>query len=455
MKVIGIDIGSSYLKVSLIDMENGEIIKKNKSPAPKCFGTDKRFEIKVYDYVQFARDVIDEYASTYDDLSGVLLATQMHGFVYSTSEDVQMDRYISWQDMRCLEEKEDGQTYLAYLQELISEVDMEPCGVMLKPSLGSCNLFTMLAQNPDIPVNGRLYTIGSYIIEKLTGCNVCHPSNAAPLGILNVRDMRWEQKILEKLGFSEMSLPKLASDDYQPCGIYSVNGLNIPIFPDYGDQQVAILGCMPQKGDGVVNIATACQVSVITDQFISGEYELRPYFEGTLLNTISNMPAGRGLDVLIEFMKEIVYRFTGTVLSTAKAWEEIRTGFYKDAQGLQVDMSFYATPKKMDGGRISHITQSNLCINSLISAALSDMAQTYKEHFDILQMQVPVDSIICSGGVSWKLPELVDTIKFVTGLPCRLSPMEDEVLAGLYRAALCCMNINKSMWDNPNLILKQ
>lgn len=454
MEVIGIDIGSSFLKVSLFDMNTGKLIEKKKQPSPKRLGSGTRFEVHAGDYVEFVRNITDTYAKSYN-LAGVLLATQMHGFVYSTSLNMEDDIYVSWQDMRCTERMNNGQTYLEFLQGVVTKEDMKTCGVNLKPSLGSCNLYAMLDQNPDIPRNGRLYTIGSYIIEKLTGRNICHPTNAAPLGLLNVRDMCWDAGIINKLGFGDMVFPELALNDYKACGTYNTNGQSVPIFPDYGDQQIAILGCNTLKGDGVVNIATGCQVSVITDKFIPGKYELRPYFEGMYLSTISNMPAGRGLDVLINFIKEVVLRVADLQVSTTDVWQRIKNGFAMDTQGILVDMSFYATTENSNGGSISRITQNNLSINSLISAAFKDMAGTYKENFEILHKLEPISRVVCSGGVSWKNPELVEAIRQAIGLPCRLSPLEDEAIAGLYRAAQCCIGIHESMKDNIDLTLLQ
>ena len=84
----------------------------------------------------------------------------MHGFVYRTGQTPE-PVYVSWQDMRCLHQKSPGLTYLGYLQELFSKEDMEDCGVCIKPSLGLCNLYTMLEENPGLDRNGTLYTLGS------------------------------------------------------------------------------------------------------------------------------------------------------------------------------------------------------------------------------------------------------------------------------------------------------
>lgn len=51
-----------------------------------------------------------------------------------------------------------------------------------------------------------------------------------------------------------------------------MNGRTVSVYPDYGDQQIAVLGSMPEPGDGLINIATAGQVSMVSDVFEPGEY---------------------------------------------------------------------------------------------------------------------------------------------------------------------------------------
>ena len=124
----------------------------------------------------------------------MIISTQMHGFVYSVPE--KEDNYISWQDMRCMNKMPGKEkTYLQWMEEKITPKDMEDHGVYLKPSLGICNLYTLL-ENKELRRDGKLYTLGSYVIYALTGENVCHISNAAPLGLADVAHHCWNTKII-------------------------------------------------------------------------------------------------------------------------------------------------------------------------------------------------------------------------------------------------------------------
>ena len=117
-------------------------------------------------------------------------------------------------------------------------------------------------------------------------------------------------------------------------------------------------------------------------------------------------------------------------------------------------MTFYATAAKPDGGHIKGIHQHNLSLSTLFSAAFEDMAKTYKEHLAILSGGEKLPAVVCSGGVSWKRPELIAQIRKTMGCDCRLSALKDEAMSGLYRVALCCMGICTGLEDKPHLLLQ-
>ncbi|MHC1772991.1 MAG: sedoheptulokinase [Flexilinea sp.] len=455
MKYISIDIGSSFIKSVLLETDNCSIIEEKKIPSPpKNLNPGLNiFEVFAARYVEIVRDLIDSFTASYHDINGVLFATQMHGFVYVTES--KEDVYISWQDMRCLNLRKDGDiSYMAYLQELFSPKDMEKCGVYIKPSLGLCNLYTTLANDQTLIRNGELFTIGSYIIANLTGNNICHIMNAAPLGLVNVENRCWAESIIEKAGLGEIKLPQLAQSDFEICGYFPSNGCNLAVYPDYGDQQVSILGSMAGKNDALINIATGSQVSINVRDFHPGNYEVRPFFENTYINTISNMPAGRGLDVLVRFLSEAVGKITGSSVDSSQIWAVIHKDYTFDSKGINVNMGFYATPDNLNGGSISGIMPFNFSMNSLFSASFEDMAKTYWKHIQRLNDPEKIDKLVCAGGVSWKTPELVETIAKISGKRCVLSIISDESLSGLFRVALVCDGVCSNLSDKPELILK-
>ena len=87
----------------------------------------------------------------------------------------------------------------------------------------------------------------------------------------------------------------------------------------------------------MINIATASQVSVTTKEFRPGPYEIRPYFGNQYINTISNMPSGRNLDVLIDSWENFISACQGKRREKTDLWKAALQG----TDGRQTAFSRY------------------------------------------------------------------------------------------------------------------
>lgn len=443
MYMIAVDIGSTYVKAALCDMEGGKLEQELKFPTPgRLENPDAQiYENRAGDFVEITEAIIQTFAKRYRDICGILFSTQMHGCVLS-HPDLEQDRYISWQDARCLNQNPDtGESYLDMLHKRLNLGQMEGTGVCLKPALALCNLFTLfesggLKKNPA----ARADTLGSYLIARLTGRHICHITNAAPMGFADIRDGQWKKEILEAAGLDFLQLPEIVSD-LSCCGYYRKNGMNLSVFPDIGDVQASVFGSGAQSGDLVVNIATAGQLILVQDQFCPGNYEIRPYFDGKYCNVISRMPAGRNLDVQIDYMAEIGEKIFDQRMTRAQIWNRLH-GFCQEAdtQGLEVDVSFYELPDQLADGGIFHINRSNLTIQNVINAARKDFGRIYKNYAQhLLANGVFSGRLIFAGGAVLKNQELREAITAAMGAKHVLLAPEDEVYVGMLRLAQRCM----------------
>lgn len=440
MKYIGVDLGSSFIKVVLMDLDQGKIVDQDKmaTPEKESYENPNYFEIPAKKIVEIVKQLVDHYTKEYPDVEGLIISTQMHGFVYAIPEKENM--YISWQDMRCMNRMPGmKKTYLQWMEEQITPEEMENHGVYLKPSLGICNLYTLLEENKELRRDGELYTLGSYVIYSLTGNNICHISNAAPLGLADVAHYCWNKEILNRFHLGHVKLPKLAENDYEVCGRYESNGHYLKVHPDYGDMQIAITGSGIRAGDVVVNVATGAQVIRYDTKFKPGEYEIRPYLEGSYLYTISNMPSGRNLDVLIRFIKETINTITNGNISAQDVWKSVHKAKLIPDEDLRVETSFYRNPFFPDGGSIKGITHANLHLETIFYSAFRDMSETYWRFIQKLGAdEKEIERLVCAGGVNWKTPEIRQMLSKISGKESCLSPMADEALAGMYQLSLLC-----------------
>lgn len=429
MYFLGIDIGSTFLKCGLLSPADHSVSHVRSVPSPARLPTESAgfFAYDAVRYTQIVSALIEEMIGICREDIGVILSTQMHGFVVE-------DTYISWQDSRCLHTAADGMSCLDYMKKKVSPADMRGCGVYCKPSLGVCNLFAKLHEENRLQEKLEIFTLGSYIIHSMTGANRCHITNAAPLGFADIESKTWRRDLFDALGMSALQLPEIVKEDYAPCGQCVVNGRAVTFYPDYGDQQVSVLGSGARREEAVINIATAAQLIAFSETPSYGDYEVRPYFDNTYIKVLSNMPGGRSLQVLVKLIRDIgraVYRQDvddDGVFAAVSALPSL------DARGLKMDMAFYPTYDQFDGGSISGITPDNFTLDALFAAAYQAMAGQYRTGFRQLLGRDP-SHIVCIGGAAQKNAGLRAEIESTFGCPCRLPESMDEVLTGLLRIA--------------------
>jgi len=449
MDYLALDIGSSFIKAAIIDISHRSIHDSRVSSQISQMNTPSgRFEVDAELLFCEVEQLIKEYTAEYPGLIvGILLSTQMHGFVLAGPDGTPLSPYISWQDERCLEKAPETEcSYLEIMERMISREEMAESSVYLKPYLAMCNLYTMLRQGYEPPPHTHFCTLGSYLILRLTGNHICHLTNACPTGFANTVRGVWNRKLIEKTGCGAFVFPQICND-LRVCGYSRFGGVEIPVYPDIGDHQICALGVLarPEK-DLIVNIGTAGQIARISRGFCRGEYETRPFFEGCYLNTVSRMPGGRNLDVIVNFFVDVYRYISDKDISASYIWSravESMTGL--ESHGLVTDTSFHKT-ERGSSGFITGITSDNLTVHNLFAACFADIGQAYSDCIlRICPDRKGVERLVFSGGLLSKTPLLRQAICAATGLPAAIMREENAVYIGLYRIALLCAGIYRSL----------
>ena len=74
------------------------------------------------------------------------------------------------------------------------------------------------------------------------------------------------------------------------------------MFTGVGDQQASLYGTELETGKIVVNIGTGGQVAGFQEPSQpKGNFQVRHYFEGKEIRTITHLPSGRALSAFVEF----------------------------------------------------------------------------------------------------------------------------------------------------------
>lgn len=429
---IAIDIGSSFFKLALLEISKDNInILSNERTAVKRVETcsPDEYEYDISAISERIRQFIDSAAET-GNIRGILITTQMHGFVLRNIRTDKTYNYISWQDERCLKKYGDT-TYLEYLKSSVPAEVISCSGMRLKCEMAFCNLFAM-SKDKDLRLSDgyEVYTLGSYIIHSLCGRNITHITNAAPTGFYDLRHgCVPNEQLLHGAGMSGMVLPQVACD-IEPCGEYR----SIPVYPDVGDQQVCIYGSDIGSDTLNINIGTATQMSAICEvwepEFYESIYEIRPYFDKKYLKTVTKLPGGRSLQVIADFFGDVITTFTGKEMSNRDIWDIIMEISDKTDSTLGVKTGFFRG-LLYNIGRIYDIDYSNLNSTNLASGAFSDLAHVYDGIIPRIDPGHKADKIMICGKFGKIVRSHMECLENSAAYKILLSDSSDESFVGL------------------------
>ena len=422
MDWLALDLGSSYTKCGRIDVEK-KIQEYCSIPAPKPLKTlYGRYEVDAEAYFAQVYELITKMLS--DETAGILISTQMHGWILTSSNFQPVTPYISWQDQSALEKDKMGISYLEVLREKIHPQNMLKSGVMLNQKQAMCTLYARLQRGLELQHGWRFCSLGGYIIGKLTGEHVCHITNAAPTGLMDVEAAAWSAERIEAVGCRKLVFPKILTG-FNPAGVMTIGSRKIVVYPDIGDHQVCMLGVNPLRSTTLnVNIGTAGLIGALTDRFEDGAYENRPWIEpGIYLRSISGLPGGRHLSVLYGFYESVLRKFLPEMSESQQIWDMMTN---VDTVGnLEICTDFFSNK-----GVISKIGEK-FDVDGLNASFYSAIANQYAKAAD--KLALPLQEIRFSGGCAQKNAALRHAISLRIGKDGKDTVF--DMMTGMYTLA--------------------
>jgi sugar (pentulose or hexulose) kinase len=275
-RFLGIDLGSSFIKAAVLDLDEGFILASSSCPAPDFIST-RGFEreIPVDELAGKTGSLIAQALSQYR-LEGIVFSVQMHGFELRVPQGGAVTAYVSWQDMRAfgLEGRPDT---ASCIREAAGDGLLKRNGVLLNNSHSLCPLYSFMNEKkPPLPLAFAM--VGDAVIRRLTGKVVpIHPTEAASSALYDLKARDWNQELLRILSLEGIELPPV-SETREPVAFYRAGNREIPLYLPVGDQQAAVLGCEAGEGDVVLNIGTGGQICYVDKELSLGDYETRPFF---------------------------------------------------------------------------------------------------------------------------------------------------------------------------------
>ncbi len=436
MRYLAIDLGSSFIKGAVLDLDARSFAHVHRAPFPTPIAglPPLHFEIDPRQIVDATRALIDDLARDAPDCAGIVLCSQMHGLVLLDARGEPASNAITWRDQRALAPHPAGGTVFEQLEQRISLEDRHRLGNELRPGLPLCALF-WLAEMGQLPAGATAAALPDFVLAQLCGAPpATEPTIAAAQGMLDLAARDWHMPLLEALGLGRLGLPAI-HDPRTPVGETSVGARRLPCYPAIGDQQCALLGAALAPGELSLNIATGSQVSLIRPTLVFGDYQVRPFFDGGWLNTITHIPAGRSLELLVTLLCELA---ESQGVHVPDPWVAIARAVDATPEtDLTIDLAFFASSLG-DRGAIGNIHERNLTAGHLFRAAFERMAATYATCARRLAPEGDWQQLVFSGGLAQNLVALRTSIVRRFGARHRVCVTPEDTLQGLLALALVC-----------------
>ena len=424
MSFIGIDLGASFLKGAWLDPGSRTVSNVVRIPFPPFLSGLPRLhrEVRPEAIVTAVKSLVsDLLALQPGPCRGLLMCGQMHGFVLVDAAGQPQSNFISWQDRRSTETKTgNGRTYHEHAREALGPQTVIALGNEFRPGIAADTLYT-IKQQGRIPSNCVVVSLVDYVAAALTGGNlVTEATNAAASGLLAVDSCRWHSVAIKALELDQISMPDIQSA-YEQVGKFVFKELKIPVYTPIGDQQAALLGIGLQLGELSLNVATGSQVSVLVDDPAPGPWQLRPYFHGLWLRTVTHLPAGRALNCLIKLCSELPAD-QGTPL--VDAWHQVtKLSASAKPSTIKANLNFFPTPYGSEGS-LSQLREEEMTVGDIFRAAFQCMAWNYQRAAERIAPE-GYKCLVFSGGLVQKLEPLREEIVSCLG-PCYRLPLEQE-----------------------------
>ncbi|MCR5576344.1 MAG: xylulokinase [Oscillospiraceae bacterium] len=253
---IGIDLGTSAVKLSLVD-EKGGIVKEVSREYPLYFPQPGWSEQDPDAWWAAVVDGMKELLRGADAscVAGIGCGGQMHGLVVLDENDAVIRRAILWNDGRTQKEVD-------YLNNVIGREKLSALTANIAfAGFTAPKILWMRANEPENFARiKKIMLPKDYINYRLTGVHCCDYSDASGMLLLDVQHKCWSKEMLEICGVSEAQMPALF-ESYEVVGCVKPEaaislgfGPDVKVVAGAGDNAAAAVGT-GVVGEGGCNIS--------------------------------------------------------------------------------------------------------------------------------------------------------------------------------------------------------
>ncbi|MBB5190478.1 xylulokinase [Silvimonas terrae] len=267
---LGIDLGTSEVKVVLLDSRNNIVASAGTTltvsrPHPRWSEQDPAA------WWDATVDAIDKlraaHPAQFAEVRAIGLSGQMHGAVVLDAADQVLRPAILWNDMRAADECRE-------LTELAPDLH-QIAGNLAMPGFTAPKLLWLRRHEPEVYASTATVLLPKdWLRFKLTGEKASDPSDAAGTLWLDVARRDWSDTLLAATGLTRAQMPKLVEGDavsgFLRPQLAARWGLStgVMVAGGGGDNAASAVGIgATVQGDGFISLGTSGVMFVVNDRF--------------------------------------------------------------------------------------------------------------------------------------------------------------------------------------------
>lgn len=430
-----LDFGATRIKTAITDLDTGIFSHiRSHSFLPNCSEIKGRYEISLPALKGQFLSICDLYHNQLGiHFEGIMICSQMHGFALLDGNNNPISNYISWKDERSLNSVNGMNVYLHIKNEFGNKFK-KITGMAPRPGLPFINALHM-AISSDFESDCKIVSLPEWFSLCCDDSNnLVHETMLAGSGFYDIHKKEVSNELMtmaKKIADKTFKFNTLA-----PTG--SISGYwhnyseRIPIYAGVGDHQCAVLGACNKPDQTIsINIGTGSQVAIIDKKIIPDSIELRPYFEYSMLSTITHIPAGRVFMEYLGFLESVCKNCVDTEVDFWASLQKLDENDILNST-LYFDLGLFKSAwNYKNGGMIANISEGNFNLKNYISSLLRCFVKQYLDVIKLMDPDYQINRYILSGGIPRRLPRLANIISELGKCRVLTASEVDETLVGL------------------------
>lgn len=413
--LLGVDVGTTTLSLIVAGAQTGAIVYRmtilNDSRLPDTQGQSLQSAQRIAELVL---DAVASLRDAFPGISSIGVTGQMHGVVLLDGQGAAVSPLYTWQNP------------LAN-SDICAEI-REKTSCTVYPGYGHATLYA-LARAGSLPADAQQYcTIMDYIVMRLTGRKtpLMHSTNAASLGLWNLKSGCFEQAALAALNLSPLRTPMTIAN-IRAAGFHD----GIPVCIAVGDNQASFFGSVQDETHSLLlNYGTGSQLSLVCASPDTPGGEIRPYFADQYLLCRSALCGGRAYAMLERFFASFASQAGFSGESSYETLNVMAEAAYNEGKRLHVNTQFCGTRENPDlRGSICGIDEASFTPGALALGVVQGMVDELHDGFDPAA-HPQLRRLIASGNAVRKNSMLRRLLGDTFNMPLLLTAQQEEAALG-------------------------